>query len=241
MNPRIYSPEYYRVLADVEHRDPWALAMREVGLGLIEGRLRPGGAILDLGCGAGLFLEEAVRRFKPSLAVGADVSSYAESDVRCSAVELPFADGSFDLGVLNDVLQHLSEPEAAVGEFRRVLRPGGLLLIRTAARRGLPWKAHVDSDDYRQWNRDSLRNLLDQAGFRVERLTPVNCLPSLVADVRMLAAPRPRGDVGLRVATAQPAWKRAWLERYWRWERRRVVDQGRSLPAGHFLIALATV
>ena len=215
--------------------------MRDVGLGLLAGRLGQGCRILDVGCGAGLFLEEAARRLAPGLAIEGDLSSYAGGDVRFSSTELPFVAGRFDLVVSNDVLQHLSDPRAAIREFARVLRPGGLLLIRTAARRGLLWKAHVDTDDYRQWTRDSLRDLLDQDGFRVERLTPVNCLPSLLADIRMLASPRPMGDVGLSPHSEQAAWKRALLERYWDWERRRVVDRGGTLPAGHSLIALARV
>jgi len=215
--------------------------MREIGLGLIEGRMRRECAILDVGCGAGMFLEEAVRRCKPSLAVGVDVSSYVASDVRCSALGLPFEHKRFDLVVSNDVLQHVSAPETAIGEFRRVLTPGGLLLIRTAARRGFSWKAHVDSDDYRQWTQGALSGLLERGGFRVERLTPVNWLPSLLADLRMLASPRPRGDVGLPPPAEDSSSKRGLLERYWRWERRRVLDRNQSLRSGHSLVALASV
>lgn len=48
---------------------------------------------------------------------------------QCDAASLPFADASFDTVLANHMLYHLDDPEVALLEFRRVLRPGGRLAI----------------------------------------------------------------------------------------------------------------
>jgi SAM-dependent methyltransferase len=48
---------------------------------------------------------------------------------QCDATELPFADGSFDAVIANHMLYHLDDPDAALREFARVLRPGGRLAV----------------------------------------------------------------------------------------------------------------
>jgi SAM-dependent methyltransferase len=91
---------------------------------------------LDVGCGAG-------RSYAPRLAararsyVGVDVSPTAVDKVRSGGLEarviedaatLPFPDNSFDHVVCVEVLEHLFEPDRAVAEIWRVLRPGGTMV-----------------------------------------------------------------------------------------------------------------
>ena len=52
-----------------------------------------------------------------------------EEDCRGDLLNLPFPDGVFDGVVLTEVLEHCVDPRAAVAEVRRILRPGGLLLV----------------------------------------------------------------------------------------------------------------
>jgi GT2 family glycosyltransferase/2-polyprenyl-3-methyl-5-hydroxy-6-metoxy-1,4-benzoquinol methylase len=74
----------------------------------------------------------------PDVAPGSVVRGIRHEDVE----RLSFAEGSFDLIVSNDVLEHVNRPELALAEMRRVLRPGGLLLLTA------PF--HVDLDRHRR-------------------------------------------------------------------------------------------
>ncbi|WFE37634.1 class I SAM-dependent methyltransferase [Micromonospora sp. WMMD998] len=53
---------------------------------------------------------------------------------RCDAAHLPYADGAFDALIANHMLYHLDDPDAALAEFARVLRPGGRLAVAVNGR-----------------------------------------------------------------------------------------------------------
>jgi ubiquinone/menaquinone biosynthesis C-methylase UbiE len=96
-----------------------------------------GSRVLDVGAGAGDAAGRAAGR--GAEAIGVDVASAmvaiaarrnpSAAFVQASATELPFADGSFDAVVGNNVVQHVGEPEKAAREFERVLRPGGRVAL----------------------------------------------------------------------------------------------------------------
>lgn len=86
---------------------------------------------LEIGCGRGA-LQDLVRDY-----VGVDIADtvapYIHKPFRaCSATDLPFGDGEFDAIWSITVLEHVPEPERALEEMRRVLRPNGLLLLGPA-------------------------------------------------------------------------------------------------------------
>ncbi len=97
--------------------------------------------VIDLGCGSGYGSAELAK--KAESVVGVDVSeeAVAEAKVQYTAANLqfqvaslealPFADGSFQLGVCFEVIEHLSEYRTLLAEARRVLAPGGQLVIST--------------------------------------------------------------------------------------------------------------
>ena len=249
---RIFSREYYRALHDIERRHPWARAMRRLEEALFDRFVKGDGPVrtLDAGCGAGIFLAEltALRpqvepwggdaaREALRLAMHTGRRRFTQFDAR----KLPFSDASFDLLLSNDVLQHLGRNggEEALREAARVLRPGGVLIARTAARRGLLWGRHRDTRDYCQWKRRPFRHLLRQSGLEPRFAARVNWLPSLLADLRGLFGPRPVGDVGLELRADEPLWKERLLEVYWRWERRLILHLHARLPLGHSLVAVA--
>lgn len=249
---RIFEAEYYRRLRDIERRHPWARSMRRLETRLLD-RYLPAGSrlrILDAGCGAGIFLAELVALRPGAWAAGGDI---AEPAVRLAmqtgvmrplqfdARRLPLAAESFDVVISNDVLQHLGEADAqaVLAEAYRTLQPGGVLVLRTAARRGILWKKHRDTADYRQRNRPRIKTMLREAGFEHLFSARVNWLPSILADLRALFAPRPTGDVGLELNPDEADWKARLLEVYWRWERRLLFGLRLRLPLGHTLVALA--
>lgn len=101
---------------------------------------------LDVGCGGGVLAEELARLgcrvtgvdpAGPSLAVArahAAGAGLAVDLVRARGEALPLADGSFDLVVCCDVLEHVDDVDLAVAEAARALRPGGVYLFDTINR-----------------------------------------------------------------------------------------------------------
>jgi ubiquinone/menaquinone biosynthesis C-methylase UbiE len=112
-------------------------ALRDIE-SLLGRALRPGERVLDAGCGTG-YLAAGLRRARPDVFVsGADLSggmlanaraAGAEALVQADAGRLPFAAESFDLVVARGVLHHLPDVAAALGEWRRVLRPDGAVVL----------------------------------------------------------------------------------------------------------------
>ena len=104
----------------------------------------PNEQILDAGCGTGLNL-----RNLPAGSVGIDINprniallkerlphhQVLEGDIEA----LPFADGTFGTVLCTEVLEHVPDPAAALREFRRVVKPGGVLIGSVPAR-SLIWR-----------------------------------------------------------------------------------------------------
>lgn len=110
---------------------PWALA---------RAGLAPGSRVLDAGCGPSIFpiylagLGHPVAAIDLAVPNGLDVVHGVNVDyIRATLTRLPFADNSFDTVFCISVIEHLSPDgvPAAIQELRRVLRPGGRLLITT--------------------------------------------------------------------------------------------------------------
>jgi 2-polyprenyl-6-hydroxyphenyl methylase/3-demethylubiquinone-9 3-methyltransferase len=107
--------------------------------------------VLDIGCGGGLVSERmAALGYRVT---GLDLSTGSIETARRhaaaqgveveyrvgSAFDLPLADGSVDLVVVSDVLEHLHDLSAAIAQMSRVLRPGGLVVFDTVNRTAASW------------------------------------------------------------------------------------------------------
>jgi SAM-dependent methyltransferase len=113
-------------------------------------------SVLEVGSGTGAFLAEAARRF-PRV-VGADIAMRwlhvsrrrfrdlglpPPTLVCCCAERLPFPDGAFDLAVSTATLEFTRDPQAALAEAARVLRPGTAFVVNTVNRYSLASEPHV--------------------------------------------------------------------------------------------------
>jgi ubiquinone/menaquinone biosynthesis C-methylase UbiE len=147
----LFTREYFTT--DCEGYDLWQAEGRAVPARIAETLDEAGGLegrwLLDIGCGRGELVCEAAAR--GAAAVGLDYAEAAlqlagerrdalppearerVSLVRSDAKEFPFGDASFDVVCLVDVYEHLHpyELESTLAEARRVLRPGGRLLVHT--------------------------------------------------------------------------------------------------------------
>jgi len=108
--------------------------------------LGPGISVLDCGCGPGTITRDIALRIAPGRAVGLDFNAdqvaaaivaansqgIANLEFRQGSVyALPFEDASFDAVFSHALLEHLKEPVKAAAEFRRVLKPGGVIGVCT--------------------------------------------------------------------------------------------------------------
>jgi SAM-dependent methyltransferase len=238
----------YQRMYEAEERQWWYAGMRALSLALLADPLarmaRDGRAvrILDAGCGTGNNLLHLARYGR---AVGVDLSEEAlvfcrtrgVAAVRAGLLALPFPDGRFDCVTSFDVIYHrwVEDDAAAVREMARVLRPGGLLLVRVPALRML-WGAHDEAVHSRhRYRRSEVRRLLEAAGLEVVRATYANTvLLPLVAARRGLdrLTGREGSDVGFLPAPLEWAF-RSVLRAEAAWVRRL------SLPLGTSVFALA--
>ncbi len=144
----------------------------------------PLGLVLEVGCGTGgnlkalgaLFGDADVRGVEPVESAVA-VSRNRGCSVEAGGFErLPAGDGSVDLLLALDVVEHVEDDVAALGEARRVLRPGGRLLLTVPALQ-LLWGPHDEANaHYRRYSRRSLVAAVRAAGFTVERISFFNAI-----------------------------------------------------------------
>ncbi len=151
--------------------------------------VRPGEAVLDAACGTGAFGERLLRTCPEQRYTGADASAqmlYAARAklrryphvrlVRADVAALPFASGSFEVVVSGSALHTFADPLGALREARRVMDPGGRLVLPDWCRDDwrMRWMDAVlrrlDPSHRRTYTAAELHVLLRRAGFHVRRL-----------------------------------------------------------------------
>jgi SAM-dependent methyltransferase len=171
-----------------EDPEPWAWERRRA---LLLGEARAGERVLDLGCGAGRFVRALAEAGAEP--VGVEIAEAALERARRNAPgadlrllepdgSLPLEHRSVDLVWCSEVLEHVADVAGLLVEVRRVLRPGGRLLVTVpfhgrvqAALIALTrFEAHFDplGQHLRFFTRRSLATTLDAAGLEAIHVTP---------------------------------------------------------------------
>ena len=137
------------------------------------------GRLLEVGCGEGDFLAEAEQ-------VGFEVEGVEYSSAACATANRRLKRGrvrqgelegaqlaaeSFDVIVLNDVIEHVRSPAVVLGEIHRLLKPGGTLFLATPSLDS--WSARIMGRHWMEWkpehlsyfNRESMTGALQRSGF----------------------------------------------------------------------------
>jgi len=189
--------EEYATIYALERRHWWYVGMRRNSLHLLERylpRRRPL-ALLDAGCGTGGALLQlqhygAVTGFDFSpLAVAFCRQRGLAAIVQASVTDVPFASGRFDAVTSFEVLYHADVPDdvGAIREFGRVLRPGGVLLLRLPAFEWLRSSHDAMVHTRHRYTREEVRRKLTAAGLEPLRVSYANTLLfPLVVGVRLL-------------------------------------------------------
>lgn len=238
--------DYYTRLHAIERSHWWQIGMRKASAALLGSRLAGNGSsLLDAGCGSGGFIAWISESWTFDRLCGVDLSPEAIALARqlCPRAELhvaplhelPFEDAEFDVVVTNDVLQHVDDELVApsLQELHRVLRASGTLLVRTNAAR----HARRERRDWRVYDEQLLRGELENAGFRIVRMTHANAVLGAIGSLRgntpaaptdtkcgiPVASGRLRGAIGRTVLGLEAA----------------CLRRGLRLPYGHTLFALA--
>jgi len=232
-------PDEYALMDAAEGRMWWYRALHvRIVAALADVR----GAVLDAGCGTGGLLS-VLRRRRPDLTlVGIEAAEDAArraatksgAAIACGNVNVvPFADASFDAVIAADVLCHAAvDPDLALAEIRRVLRPRGRLIVNMPA---YEWMMSAHDRRVHNVRRMTVRQtacMLDRAGFRRVRARYWNSLllPLMVLHRMRLSGADSSSDVAVF-----PPWLDATLHGVTEIERRLPL----VLPAGGSVLATA--
>jgi SAM-dependent methyltransferase len=211
----------YPILYELEESHWWHIGRRRIIASFVKeicervADHRP--RILDVGCGTGGNLK-LLSQFGD--AEGVDISADALAfcrerglKVKAGAAEdLPYEDATFDLVTALDVVEHLDDDVAGLREMRRVLRPGGRVLIFVPTFMWL-WGVQDDiSHHRRRYRLPELRRALTEAGFKVERTTYANITflpPTFLGRVFMrLTGIKPESEAHINISALNPLFAR---------------------------------
>lgn len=156
-------------------------------------------------------------------------------DYASPAEKLPVPDASYDMVLLSEVLEHLPEPEKALAEAFRVLRPSGMLICAAP----FLYPLHADPEDYQRWLPSKYDHVLRGLGFIQAKIYPMGGLFAVCHDLlqqssRFWFRQRPRG------------WKGAILQRITsaglsflsHLEKRKPLFFNRAVATGYYVTAM---
>ncbi|MEN9390237.1 MAG: hypothetical protein RLZZ283_337 [Candidatus Parcubacteria bacterium] len=119
---------------------------------------------LDIGSGGSMYGYD--RFFTKRVTV--DIDPARNPEIVGDIHALPFPDGTFDRVLCVEVLEHVKDPRQAFKEMKRVLKPGGKIVLSTR----FLFPIHDAPHDYWRFTHFALQMLCDEAALAVERLEP---------------------------------------------------------------------
>ena len=169
---------------------------------------KTGNIILDAGCGTGSLMKKLKSFGK---IYGVDVShealKFAKSNglkliKKGSVTAIPYKNNQFDAIVSIDVLYHkqVKNDLQALREFKRVLKPGGILIIKNPAHNWLRGSHDIVIHTKRRYSKVEFKDKLDRAGFEILKLSYINLIFFPLAILKRLTEgvlrSKPSSDVG---------------------------------------------
>ena len=136
--------------------------LRELAAKYLHGRL------VDIGCGIKPYRELVAPFVSEHVGVDHASSPHDRSnvDLTGTAYAIPAPDNSFDSALCTEVLEHLEEPEAAIRECHRLLKPGGVAIYSVP----FIWHLHEEPRDFFRYSKYGLQYLFEKSGFEILEL-----------------------------------------------------------------------
>jgi SAM-dependent methyltransferase len=196
------------------------------------GATAAGASVLDAGAGEAPYRElfahcdYRTSDWSNSVHAGAKAVDYV-----ASLDALPIDDASFDAVLNTQVLEHVADPVAVVGELSRVLKPGGELWLTVP----LVNELHEEPYDFFRYTPYGLRTLFEGAGLEVVSIEPLNgyfsTLAMLLRHGGLITGVGADGDLGRRVVAGLLRLVALPLPRLDRLDRRRALPLGYACRA----------
>lgn len=241
------NPEEYNNLARVEQQHWFYAGKREIVRAWIQRchPLKPTDLLADCGAGTGIFAVEmrptcrvvAVDDFEESLQL-LEARLGKNATLKGSCTALPMGDNSVDVLTALDVIEHVQDDHAAVKEFLRVLKPGGIAVITVPALMALWSDWDVALHHHRRYDAAKLRATVP-SGFEILHLNYINVtvLP-IVFFVRKFRALKE--SLGFKtVSRSEDRIPPRWMNNLLRWQFVRLACQKSvQFPAGVGLLAV---
>lgn len=169
----------YRHRFSQTEREARALTWRHLCQGFFQRYVRPTDVVVDVGAGDGLFIRNIRAGRRIAIDTNPDLERLAEEGIEtrlCSAADLPpDLEGCADVVFMSNFLEHLPTRQSVVEVLegcRRLLRPGGLLLVLQPNLRYVGAAYWDFIDHHVGLTEKSLAEALTVAGFDVEELIP---------------------------------------------------------------------
>ena len=126
------------------------------------------GRMIDIGCGAKPYREFLAPYVNEHIGVDREDTSHDKSNIDLfgTAYELPVEDSFFDCAICTAVLEHLEEPERALRECYRVLKPGGVAIYSVP----FIWHLHEEPRDFYRFSKYGLKYIFNKVGFECQEL-----------------------------------------------------------------------
>lgn len=112
---------------------------------------RGGGTVLDVGAKYAPYVEDIAA----STYVTLDIDAACNPDICCNLHDVQWESAFFDTVIATEVLEHLYDPQQAIREMHRLLKPGGVCLLSTR----FIYEYHADPNDYFRFTQDGLAHL----------------------------------------------------------------------------------
>ncbi len=188
--------ELLKKFNEVESYHWWWEGRRRLVGDFLRAMDRKKGKILDVGCGTGETMAFVKKNFQGWKVWGLDASPEAVNYTKrrgfpeailAKADKLPVKSNEIDAILLLDVIEHLHRPVASVLEMKRVLKPGGKMLITCPALK-LIWSKHDEGQGHKmRYERKEMRELARKSGMILERVKYFNFVMSLpIIMIRLL-------------------------------------------------------